>query len=227
MFMDIPLKRIHFLDVMRGFAVVVMVMGHSIDAVLSRELRATEWFRLYDAFRGFTAPTFLFVSGFAYAVATLKRWEDFRAFSAPLFKRLRRIGVLFLIGYALHFPYFSFGKILHEAKPEQIAQMLQADVLHCVAASLLILHGAIFLAPTRRVFAFIVASVAGVIVLTSPIVWNIDFAPIVSPVLSPYFNQTQLSIFPLFPFAAFLFAGVVVGGIEVVYEEIRRVIPPE
>jgi fucose 4-O-acetylase-like acetyltransferase len=80
-----------------------------------------------------------------------------------------------------------------------------------VAASLLILHGAIFLAPTRRVFAFIVASVAGVIVLTSPIVWNIDFAPIVSPVLSPYFNQTQLSIFPLFPFAAFLFAGVVVG----------------
>ncbi|HXG00485.1 MAG TPA: acyltransferase [Bacteroidota bacterium] len=209
--MDKQLKRIHFLDVMRGFAVVVMVMGHSIDAVLSRELRATDWFRVYDTFRGFTAPMFLFVSGFAYAVATLKRWDDFRTFSAPLLKRLRRIGLLFLIGYALHFPYFSFGRIVHEAKADQLAQMFQADILHCVAASLLILHVLILLTPSRRVFARILTAIAGGVVLVSPIVWNIDFAPIVSPVLSPYFNQSQLSIFPLFPFAAFLFTGVVVG----------------
>lgn len=210
-FMDRQLKRIHFLDVMRGFAVIVMVMGHSIDAVLSRELRATDWFRFYDTFRGFTAPMFLFVSGFAYAVATLKRWDDFRTFSAPLFKRLRRIGLLFLIGYALHFPYFSFGRIVHEAKADQLAQMFQADILHCVAASLLILHLLIFLTPSRRAFVATLAAVTAGVVLASPIVWNIDFAPIVSPALSPYFNQTQLSIFPLFPFAAFLFSGVVAG----------------
>lgn len=196
---------------MRGFAVVVMVMGHSIDAVLSREVRASEWFRLYDAFRGFTAPMFLFVSGFAYAAATQKRWEDFRTFSKPLLKRLQRIGLLFLVGYALHFPFFSFEKILHEAQPEQLAQMFQVDVLHCVAASLLILHLLIFLIPSRRAFTFTLAGLTGAVVLAAPIVWSIDFAPMVSPVLSPYVNQKQLSLFPLFPFAGFLFAGVVAG----------------
>lgn len=209
--MENRLKRIHFLDIMRGFAVVVMVMGHSIDAVLSREVRASEWFRLYDAFRGFTAPMFLFVSGFAYAAATQKRWEDFRTFSKPLLKRLQRIGLLFLVGYALHFPFFSFDKILHEAQPEQLAQMFQADVLHCVAASLLILHVLIFLIPSQRAFTLTLAGLTGALVLASPIVWNIDFAPLISPILSPYMNQQQLSLFPLFPFAGFLFAGVVAG----------------
>ncbi len=196
---------------MRGFAVVVMVMGHSIDAVLAREVRASEWFRLYDAFRGFTAPMFLFVSGFAYAAATQKRWQDFRTFSAPLLKRLQRIGLLFLIGYALHFPFFSFDKILHEAQPEHLAQMFQADVLHCVAASLVILHLLIFLIPSQRAFTFTLAGLASAMVLAAPVVWSIDFAPVVSPVLSPYLNQKQISLFPLFPFAGFLFAGVVAG----------------
>jgi len=209
--MDTPLKRIHFLDIMRGVAVVVMVMGHTIDAVLERELHSSDLFRLYDAFRGFTAPTFLFVSGFAYAVATHKRWNDFRSFSKPLIKRLQRIALLFLVGYALHFPFFSFVRIVHEAQADQLAQMFQADVLHCVGASLLILHALILLHASQRTFVRTLAALTATIVLASPIVWSIDFAPIVSPMLSPYFNQMQPSIFPLFPFAGFLFAGVIVG----------------
>lgn len=211
MFMDTPLKRIHFLDIMRGVAVVVMVMGHTIDAVLARELRSSHLFSLYDAFRGFTAPTFLFVSGFAYAVATHKRWNDFRTIGKPLVKRLQRIALLFLIGYALHFPFFSFARIVHEAKAEQLAQMFQVDILHCVGASLLLLHALILLRASQKTFVRALVALTATMVLASPIVWSIDFAPIVSSVLSPYFNQMQPSIFPLFPFAGFLFAGVIVG----------------
>ncbi len=204
-------ERILFLDFMRGFAVIFMVMGHSIDSVLSVELRASEGFRLYDAVRGFTAPIFLFVSGYAYIVATERKWEQFCSFTAPSVKRLMKVGLLFVIGYALHFPFFSFGKLLTETKPDQFAQFFQADVLHCVAASLLILQALLFLTRTPRAFAFAVLILDLIIVFASPLVLQIDFAPIVSPVLSPYLNQTQLSIFPLFPFAGFLFTGVVVG----------------
>lgn len=196
---------------MRGFAVVVMVMGHSIDAVLSREMRTSQWFILYDFFRGFTAPIFLFVSGYAYIIATEKKWDGFRAFGAPAAKRLGKIALLFSIGYALHFPFFSFSKILTQATPEDFEQFFQVDVLHCVAATLLMLQVLLFVTPTPRAFALATVIVGMVIVVSSPIVWNIDFAPIVSPALSPYFNQTQLSIFPLFPFAAFMLAGVVAG----------------
>jgi uncharacterized membrane protein len=205
------LKRIQFLDFMRGFAVVVMVMGHSIDAVLSREMRTSQWFILYDFFRGFTAPIFLFVSGYAYIIATEKKWGEVRASGAPLVKRFGKIALLFVIGYALHFPFFSFAKIITQATAADYAQFFQVDVLHCVAATLLILQALLFVTPTPRAFAFSALAVGAGIVLLSPIVWSIDFAPIVSPALSPYFNQTQLSIFPLFPFAAFMLAGVVAG----------------
>ena len=48
-------------------------------------------------------------------------------------------------------------------------------------------------------------------VLAAPFFWSIDFAPLVSPFFSPISIGNRLSIFPLFPFAAFLFAGVVAG----------------
>ena len=204
-------NRILFLDFMRGFAIIFMVMGHSIDSVLSRELRAAQGFILYDAIRGFTAPIFLFVSGYAYIVATEKKWSEFRTFGKPVMKRLWKVALLFVIGYALHFPFFSFEKLLTNTKPEEYAQFFQADVLHCVGASLLILQVLMFLIPSKRVFALTVAGFVASIVLSAPLIWRIDFAPIVTPFFSPYFNQTQLSIFPMFPFAAFLFTGVVAG----------------
>jgi acyltransferase len=204
-------SRVRFLDLMRGFAVIVMVMGHSIDAVLSLEVRSTPAFGLYNVMRGFTAPMFLFVAGFANMVATDKKWDELRVVGKPAFRRLMKIGLLFVIGYALHFPYFSFEKLLTQSRAEDLAQFFQADVLHCVAASLLMLQITLFVTPTKRLFALIILGVGAAIVLVSPWVGGIDFAPILSPVLAPYLNQMQPSLFPVFPFASFLFLGVVVG----------------
>jgi acyltransferase len=95
-------------------------------------------------------------------------------------------------------------------------------VLHCVAASMLILQLVLFLSPTRRVFAFSVVALGAAMILATPFVWNTDFAPIVSPFLSPYFNWKQTSIFPLFPFAAFLFTGVVAGHFYLEAKEKER-----
>ena len=146
-------QRIQFLDIMRGIAVVVMVMGHSIDSVLSLDARSTDAFRLYDAVRGFTAPIFLFVSGFVFTIATERRWIECRSWSQPLRSRLLRILLLLVIGYALHLPFFSLNKLLHNTKPEEYAQLFQVDVLHCVAISLLILQAFVLLSKTPGLFA--------------------------------------------------------------------------
>lgn len=209
--MDTHNKRVLFLDFMRGFAVIFMVVGHSIDSVLSLELRSTAGFQIYNTIRGFTAPVFLFVSGYAYIVATGKNWAEYRVVGSRTFKRFARIGLLFLIGYMLHVPYLSFEKSYFHSTPEQIQNFFQADVLHCVAVVLLILQLLIFITPDRRRFAYAVAGVAGFFVLSAPVVWSIDFTPIVGPFFSPYFNQMQPSQFPLFPFAGFMLMGVVVG----------------
>jgi uncharacterized membrane protein len=200
-------QRIEFLDIMRGVAVVVMVIGHSIDSMLSVDARASEAFRLYDAVRGFTAPIFLFVAGFAFTVATERRWEDYRSLSRPLRSRLLKVFSLLIVGYALHLPFFSLTKLLHGTKPEEYALLFQADVLHCVAAGILILQAVVFVSKTPRAFGVVTAGLTTVIVLATPLVWLVDVAAYVGPVIAPYFNQTHASIFPLFPFAGFMFSG--------------------
>lgn len=203
--------RIHFLDVMRGVAVVVMVIGHSIDSVLSVDARTTEAFRLYDAVRGFTAPIFLFVAGFAFAVVTVRKWELYHTWSKPFRSRVSKVFLLLIIGYALHLPFYSLNKLLSQAGPQDYAQFFQADVLHCVAFSLLALQMFVMVSRTPRIFAFVTATVTTLMVLATPIIWSIDFSRHIGPVLAPYFNQSNMSIFPVFPYAAFMFSGAVVG----------------
>jgi hypothetical protein len=196
---------------MRGVAVVVMVMGHSIDAVLSRAVRTSGLFQLYDAGRGFTGPMFLFVAGFAFIVATEKRWAEFHAFGTPVLKRLSRFIGLWGIGYALHFPFFSFDKLLHNTTSAEYAQMFQADVLHCLVLSMILLQLMLFVVKTPRAFAWLVFGLGGAVVLATPLTWQVNFSASLSPVLAPYLNGLVPSIFPVFPYAGFIFSGVVVG----------------
>ncbi len=203
--------RIEFIDLMRGFAVIVMVMGHSIDAVLANASRTTELFRLYDAIRGFTGPVFLFVSGMSFMVVTERKWERYRTLTPEVAKRVLKILLLLVIGYALHFPFFSLNKIVNEAGPGELASFLQVDVLQCVAVSLLILQGLIFVSSSVKMFVRTTVVSAVLMVLLTPALWGIHVADVLSPVVAPYLNQQQVSIFPLFPYAGFLFAGVAVA----------------
>ncbi len=215
-------QRVQFIDIMRGVAVVVMVMGHSIDSVLSLNARTTEAFRLYDAVRGFTAPIFLFVSGFVFAIATERRWNEYLSFTPSLRGRALKIFALLLIGYALHLPFLSFQKLLHDTRPEEYAQLFQVDVLHCVAISMLMLHALVLLSRTPAAFARVTLAFTVVLVLVTPLLWPLDLSPIVTRALAPYFNQTNLSIFPVFPYAAFMLAGALAGHYFVRAQQERR-----
>jgi len=196
---------------MRGFAVVVMVLGHSIDAVLGPDARATEVFRIYDALRGFTAPLFLFISGYAFAVVTGPRWGEFSSFAAPARRRVGKMAGLLILGYALHFPFFSLNKLLYNTRPEEYAMMFQVDILHCLAVSIIMLQLLVVITRTRERFLLVTAAAGTAIVLVSPLIWLIDLRGMLPAIIAPYLSQQQPSLFPLFPFTAYLFAGAVTG----------------
>jgi uncharacterized membrane protein len=196
---------------MRGFAVVLMVMGHSIDAVLSQQVRATDTFQIYDAVRGFTAPLFLFISGFAFSVVTTKRWNDYLMFGTVTRKRVSRLLWLLALGYALHFPFFSLNKLLHNTRPEEYAMLFQVDILHCLVVTMLMLHALVAFVRTQERFMRVLGGLSIGIIVGGPFVWQVDFSGIVSPVLAPYFNQKVPSIFPLFPYAGYLCTGAFTG----------------
>jgi uncharacterized membrane protein len=209
--MDRSAHRLESLDVLRGVAVVVMVLGHSVDSVLGPAARATELFRVYDALRGFTAPLFLFISGLAFMVATERRWEEYRVPGPLAVKRFGRILVLLLVGYALHLPYFSFEKVFAGASQADRALFFQVDILHCVAVTLLALQVIVMASRTPAVASAMAGGLAAAIAVAAPLIWSADLAGDLPVFLTPYLNAFQPTVFPVVPYAVYMLAGALAG----------------
>lgn len=60
-------SRILFIDLARAVAVLLMVQGHTIDALLAPEYRTSLQYNAWLYLRGLTSCTFLFLSGAARA----------------------------------------------------------------------------------------------------------------------------------------------------------------
>jgi hypothetical protein len=116
-----------------------------------------------------------------------------------------------LIGYLLHVPVFPARRLFGEATPEQWQSFFQVDVLQCIAISLLILQILFLILRdlNRLYFTVLVASVATVV--ATPVIWTIDFWTVLPWPFAAYMNGVRYSLFPLFPWSAFLFLGAVTG----------------
>lgn len=58
-------KRIIYVDLMRAFAVIMMIQGHTVDTLLADQFRNTDYlgYNIWNTMRGFTAPIFMFTAG--------------------------------------------------------------------------------------------------------------------------------------------------------------------
>ena len=57
-----PRKRIEYIDLLRGWAVIVMIQTHVFNAVLRPEITTTASFQWLKFVDGLVAPSFLFAS---------------------------------------------------------------------------------------------------------------------------------------------------------------------
>jgi uncharacterized membrane protein len=73
--------RILFIDLARAIAVLLMVQGHTIDALLHPDFRTSLQYNAWLYLRGLTSCTFLFLSGAAFSLTALRHWDDQRRFS--------------------------------------------------------------------------------------------------------------------------------------------------
>lgn len=182
-----------------------MVQGHATDALLSPEAKAAALYQLQLIFHGSTAPGFLFASGF---VAGLPR--------APLsvrasIRRARRLLFVLGVGYALHLPYLSLWKTVLQASAADKAHALACNALHVIAVTQLFVLALQWLAGRRWV------GVAGALTLAvlaaTPLVWASDLSRRLPLALGAYVDaQVAPSVFPVFPYSAFVLAGTVAGA---------------
>lgn len=206
-----PSKRVEFIDLLRGWAVIVMIETHVLNATLTSETMSGGAFQWLKFINGLVAPSFLFASGLAYAITTHRKAREYLSFGPALFRQCGRLLFILLIGYLLHLPKFKLSTLLYQTSEHDWQVFFQADVLHCIAVSLLIMQLLLLVLRTeRRLYLSLIGICAGVVFMT-PVMWGIDFLGVLPVPIAAYLNGLHFSLFPLFPWSAFLFAGGITG----------------
>lgn len=202
-------ERWHALDALRFLAVLMMVQGHLFYALLADEVRAASWYDAHSYLHGFTAPLFLFVSGAAFGLTTLRRHALHLSFSPATRKRLERYATLIFIGYLMHFEVPALAW-LRSLSDEQLAVALRVDALQHIGLTLLVLQALIALTVRAHLFVLVTVALSLAAVLSAPWLWRQDVTSL--PVLfAGYVNAYGGSYFPLAPWCAFIGLGVLVA----------------
>lgn len=202
-------SRLLFVDFARAFAVMQMIQGHTLDALLDMNDRTTASFFVWSFLRGLTVCIFLTLSGFVFALAASRHWTG-RSCSSPTERRFKRFGLFLILGYALHLPVATIGN-LRFVSPDQWHAFLAVDVLQCIAITLILLQLIVLAVPTRRRFVLVSAICCFAVVVLTPTVWQVDWRAHVPLVIAAYMSPHTGSLFPLFPWSAYVMLGVILA----------------
>ncbi len=212
-------NRALFIDLLRALALIVMIEVHVINELLNHELKAGGWFTALNFINGLVAPSFLFVSGLVFVLSLQKGTDELKKFGTTFWKKVSRIGMILLAGYSLHTPYFSLNKLIIHWSLLAEKQLFVVDILQCIGIGLLILLLARTLLKTDKAFYLFITIALGVVLIASPIFWKIDFNSFLPIPLASYFNPANGSLFPVFPWFNFLFAGAITAKFYIDYRD--------
>ncbi len=202
-----PKERWLGLDLLRALAVVLMVQGHTLSSLLRPTHSGTGWLRWHSFVHGFTAPLFLMASGLAYGFTTYRKWEQHARPSSATTKRLRRYMLLLLIGFSFQLPRASLSWLMHH--PSAIfANGVRVGPLHLIAVTLGAMELLVLLVKKRRVFVPTTAALMLFVLAISDPIWRRGWSATFHPFVASWIDETSGSLFPVFPWASFLLAGV-------------------
>ena len=209
---SIKKERIIFLDLLRAFAVVNMIQGHTLDVLLSDSLRTTESlaYNIWYFNRGVTAPIFLFTAGAVFSFIFLRNNLKF-SFNPRVSIGIKRALLLIFIGYFIRIPnkeFLSFS----EKTYRQLTQFFAVDVLHLIGVGLLLIIFLFYLSEKLSFKKILVFLITGFFVIffcpiSEKIDWN-SFSPLF---IASYFYRDTGSIFPIFPYLVYMLFGGAFG----------------
>jgi uncharacterized membrane protein len=189
-----------------------MLYGHTASALLAPEYQAGRWFSIWQFQRGLTSSLFLLLGGFAFSIATTRHWASHVHLSSAVVKRIRRFGLFILLGYALHAPVSQLAQ-LPSVPDDRWRTFLAVDVLQLIGVTLVLVQLLVMAARTRVAFMIASLVLAAAAIVATPFVWTIDWAATLPLAVAAYLSPATGSLFPLFPWAAFVLLGVGFGQV--------------
>jgi uncharacterized membrane protein len=194
-----------YLDALRGIAVLIMIEAHVIDSWTRAGDRQSHAFGYSLILGGFGAPLFLFLAGVAVALSAAskaRRLGDERAASAAVVRRGLEI---FLLAFVFRFQAF----VISRSAPWLL---LRVDILNIMGPAIMataLLWGACRTA-RARLTAFALATI--VLVYLTPLVRGAAWVAGLPDPVEAYLRPVGLlTNFAIFPWAAFVPAGAILG----------------
>jgi uncharacterized membrane protein len=205
-------QRLGYIDWLRGLACLGMFEVHAYDAWLGGAARQGKVF-FWSRFSGtLPAPLFIFLSGVACALVTDRMRRKGIPENKIAARMIRRGFEIFALGLLFRVQEFALA---WPAAPW--TDLARVDVLNLIGLAIVGMGALNWIARTRAANAALAAAMAlGVAMLTPPLwtTWSPNWLPWY---LESYINGVhtfgvpQPWLFPLFPWAAFAFAGLAVG----------------
>ncbi len=206
-------KRIVYIDLMRAFAVIMMIQGHTTDTFLADDYRSTEslLYNIWLTMRGFTAPIFMFTAGEIFTY--LLRINNFDFLSNPRVKKgIKRGLTLIAIGYLLRYPTYRIFDFTY-VNQNQWNIFFAVDALHLIGFGLLfIILFAFFAKRAHLNFNGILVFAILFLLAFSPLISKIDWDIYLPSYLSAYLCNKNGSLFPFTPWLIYVFAGALLGN---------------
>jgi acyltransferase len=208
------IKRVEAIDIFKFFVLFFMIQGHLFRAYLLESIRQSNVFLVHEVLHGIVAPGFLFASGFAAFLSYRNKKEQYITMGKSFFTRIRRILFVIWLGYWIHLPFFSLIKSYKEISKGVVVESIKIDILQCIGISLLVFTLIAILAKKEKVIVAL-SALAMLLFFALP---SVTHTFRMWYIIDPYFDY-NVSLFPLFPWAGFLFLGVLAAYFYTILEK--------
>lgn len=205
-----PKSRLDFIDLHKGIVLLIMIEVHVFNSMLLSEIRGAEWFSIVNFINGLVAPSFIFVSGFAFSFSSPEKVQELKRFRTLFWKQLSRLLLIILAGYSLRVP-FSLAETLAKSRVNELSPFLIVDVLQCIGTGLLFLMFWRMLIKNDKILAGVLGGLTALVLIVSPYMWNSELSNHLPYFIANYFTNKYGSLFPIFPWLTFMLMGYLFG----------------
>lgn len=210
-------NRLVFIDTIRSIAILMMLEGHFITHSIQKTYRdnSSEIYGLWKFTRGLTAPVFLTISGLIFTYLLLN--DKNKGFQNKRLKKgFNRALLLLILGFSLQIKIY---KVLFLGIPWFTELFYIFHVLHVIGTSMILIIGLYLLQNyiLKIPFGIIIGLAAISIFLLTPTLYEINYDAIPrfieNILITSKDTSIKVSVFPIFPWAGFVFAGATLGYI--------------
>jgi uncharacterized membrane protein len=211
-------KRLSYIDWMRGLACLLMFQTHCYDSWLRPDLHRSQFYRWSQLGGTLPAPLFIFLAGVSVALTTHKFREKGMGRNDIAWQTILRGAEIFGLGILFRFQEYILGY-----KWVPWTDLLRVDVLNMLGLSIALLGVLCWITgigdaeSQRSKGIFAALATTALIALATPAVWTSSRLNILPWPIESYINgvhtfgQPQPWLFPIFPWCGFAFGGLAIG----------------